>query len=157
MLAGLTEAEVAYVVIGGVAATVHGSARVTNDLDICYDQSDANTRRLAALLASWDAYPWQWPDGLPFFMDARTFRMTPTMTLNTSQGRLDVLHRVEPIGDYAACRAVSTDETAFGHTVPVLDLAPLIAAKRYANRPKDRDALPELEALLAQAAEDGTG
>lgn len=149
-LAGLADAGIAYVVVGGVAATVHGSARVTNDLDICYEQSDANVQRLAALLASWNAYPWQWPEGLPFFMDVRTFRMTPTMTLNTSEGRLDLLHRVEPVGDYAACRAVATDESAFGRTIPVLDLEPLIRAKRYANRPKDRDALPELEALLAE-------
>jgi len=152
MLAGLADAGVAFVVVGGVAATIHGSARVTNDLDICYDQHEENVQRLAALLASWDAYPWQWPAELPFTMDVRTFRTTPTMTLATSQGRIDVLHRVEPIGDFAACLAVSTDESAFGRTVPTLDLAPLIRAKRHANRPKDRDALPELEALLAKSS-----
>ncbi len=45
------ERAVDFVVIGGLAATFHGSARVTYDLDICYSRASANVRRLAAALA----------------------------------------------------------------------------------------------------------
>ena len=51
MLQGLTSARVRFVVVGGVAAAAHGSAHVTNDLDICYDTAPSNVSRLAALLA----------------------------------------------------------------------------------------------------------
>ena len=40
-----------FIVVGGVAATMHGSARVTQDLDVVYDRSDDNLGRLVAALA----------------------------------------------------------------------------------------------------------
>ena len=86
MLQGLTRARVRFVVVGGVAAAAHGSARVTNDLEICYDTAPDNIARLAALLAEWDAYPRGVDRGLPFFMDERQLRTTPLMTLTTHEG-----------------------------------------------------------------------
>lgn len=35
LLRALAEHDVAFVIIGGVALVLHGSARVTQDLDIC--------------------------------------------------------------------------------------------------------------------------
>ena len=101
MLQGLVEARVRFVVIGGVAAAAHGSAHVTNDLDICYDVASENVVRLATLLVEWDAYPRGVEKGLPFFMDERQFRTTPVMTLTTREGFLHVLDRVAGVGDYA--------------------------------------------------------
>ncbi|MEJ7812702.1 MAG: hypothetical protein WKG32_19975 [Gemmatimonadaceae bacterium] len=149
LIRGLTMAEVEFVVIGGVAAAAHGSARVTNDLDICYDASPDNRGRLARLLADWRAYLRGVELGLPFTMDARTLRDTPLMTLSTTEGELDVMDRVAGVGDYAAVRHRSDAIEAFGVTVHVLSLPALIAAKRAAARPKDLSHLPELEALLA--------
>jgi len=58
MLNGLTKKKVKFVVVGGVAAAAHGSSRVTNDLDICYDaEAVANIGALASVLAGWKAYP----------------------------------------------------------------------------------------------------
>ncbi len=83
MLRGLTRKKVKFVVIGGVAAAAHGSSRVTNDLDICYDAADAaHARILADLLAGWRAYPRGVEEGLPFIMDERTLRGAPVMTLS---------------------------------------------------------------------------
>jgi hypothetical protein len=149
MLRGLADANVACVVVGGVAGTVHGSVHVTNDLDICYDTSPENIARLAALLAQWQAYPRGIEPGLPFFMDARTFRTTPTMTLQTTEGALGVLDRVAGVGDYEAAFARSDPFEAFGVEFRALDLPALIAAKRAAGRPKDLAQIPELEALRA--------
>lgn len=47
----LCDADVEFVVSGGLAATFHGSARVTYDFDICYSRLPANLRRLSAALA----------------------------------------------------------------------------------------------------------
>jgi len=149
MLQGLRAHEVKFVVVGGVAATVHGSRRVTDDVDICYDSGKANVTRLAELLSQWDAYPRGIDRGLPFFMDERQFRTTPIMTLTTREGFIDVLDIVKGVGEYSKCRGRSAEVEGFGIRFRVLDLPALIDAKRAAGRPKDIDQLPELEALFA--------
>ena len=149
MLQGLIAARVRFVVVGGVAAAAHGSAHVTNDLDICYDSTPDNVARLAALLAGWDAYPRGVDRGLPFFMDERQLRTTPLLTLTTREGDLDVLDRVAGVGTFADTLERSVEFDGFGVRFPVLDLPDLIRAKRAAGRPKDIAQLPELEALAA--------
>jgi hypothetical protein len=149
MLSGLTRRKIRFVVIGGVAAAVHGSSRVTNDLDICYDAEDrANVDALARLLARWKAYPRGIEEGLPFIMDDRTLRGAPIMTLTTEEGDLDIMDRVAGVGDYADVRQHSHKVSALGVSFRVIDLPWLIKAKRAAGRPRDFDHLPELEALL---------
>ena len=149
MLGGLVAANVRFVVVGGVAAAAHGSAHVTNDLDICYESGSANVACLSALLAAWEAYPRGIERGLPFFMDERQFRATPVMTLTTREGDLDVVDRVAGVGAFDACLASSVELEAFDIQFATLDLPALIRAKRAAGRPKDVAHLPELEALLA--------
>jgi hypothetical protein len=149
MLRALTDAEVRFVVVGGLAATAHGSRRVTDDLDICYDTNKGNVARLAALLLDWNAYPRGIEEGLPFVMDGRQFRITPIMTLTTREGFIDVLDVVKGVGFFAECRERSILVEAFDVPFRVLDLRALIDSKRATARPKDLDQLPELEALLA--------
>jgi predicted nucleotidyltransferase len=148
-LNGLRLSDVKFVVIGGLAATAHGSRRVTDDVDICYEAGKANVTRLAAVLESWHAYPRGIETGLPFFMDEKQFRVTPLMTLTTSEGFIDVLDVVKGVGGYSECEARSERVEAFGIRFSVLGLSALIDAKRATGRPKDLDQLPELEALLA--------
>jgi len=147
MIAGLLEAEVRFVVIGGVAATAHGATRVTNDLDICYDTTPDNLKRLARLLASWRGYPRGADPGLPFIMDEVTLRRAPVLTLTTAQGDLDCFDAVAGVGTYAAAAKAAERVTMDQLTFQVLGLSALIRAKRAAGRPKDREALVELEAL----------
>ncbi len=153
MLQGLKSSGVKFVVIGGLAAAAHGSRRVTDDLDICYESGETNVARLAQLLENWESYPRGIERGVPFFMDARQFRTTPIMTLTTREGFIDVLDAVKGVGAYAECRERSMEVTAFGIGFRVLDLPALIDAKRATGRPKDIDQLPELEALLALQSE----
>lgn len=148
MLAGLVAARVRFVVVGGVAGALHGSERVTNDLDIVYDARDPPTvNALAMLLAEWDAYPRAVERGLPFIMDVRTLHAAPILTLVTREGDLDVLDRIDGVGDYVKIAAHLERMTAFGIAFDVLDLPTLIRAKRAIARPKDQEALLELEAL----------
>ena len=149
MLQGLTAAKVRFVVVGGVAAAAHGSAHVTNDLDVCYETGQANVKRLAALLSEWNAYPRGIERDLPFFMDERQLRTTPLMTLTTREGDLDVLDRVAGVGSFADVSAESIEVEGFSVKFAVLDLPALIRAKRAAGRPKDFAQLPELEAIAA--------
>jgi predicted nucleotidyltransferase len=151
MLAGLAESRVAFVVVGGVAGALHGSERVTNDLDVVYDASDPNTvEALASLLARWRAYPRGVERGLPFIVDARTLRSTPVLTLTTTEGDLDLLDRIDGIGDYADVSDHAEPIEALGIAFRILDLPTLIRAKKAAGRAKDREALLELEVLAEQ-------
>jgi len=150
MLRGLTRKKVRFVVVGGVAAAAHGSSRVTNDLDVCYDAgATANIVALASLLAAWKAYPRGVESGLPFIMDDRTLHGAPILTLTTTEGDIDVMDRIAGIGDYPAVRKHSERISALGVSFRILDLPSLIKAKRAAGRPRDHEHLPELEALLA--------
>ena len=147
ILRGLRDAGIEYVVVGGLAANVHGSPRITADVDICYDPASENLERMARLLASWHAYPRGVAPGLPFTMDARTLRNAPVLTLVTDLGDLDVMDRVAGVGEYPAVRTASVMADLAGAQARVLALDALIAAKRAAGRRKDQEALLELEAL----------
>ena len=150
MLGGLIAGKVRFIVVGGLAAATHGSSRVTNDLDICYDALDGgNLVALATLLAGWKAYPRGVQPGLPFIMDDRTLRGAPILTLTSAEGDIDVMDRIAGVGPYADVRKHSERITALGVSFRVLDLPSLIKAKRAAGRPRDFEHLPELEALLA--------
>ena len=147
LLTGLVAGRVEFVVVGGVAGGIHGSPFVTNDLDVCYAIDRANLNRIVKVLRAWSPYPRGWEDGLPFLLDARTFRTTPILTLRTSQGDLDLLDRVEGVGDYRDSRESSEEVTAFGMRFRVLTLDALIRARRGSARPKDLAQIPTLEAL----------
>ena len=150
MVRGLTRKKVRFVVVGGVAAAAHGSSRITNDLDICYDASDkANLVALASVLSSWVAYPRGVEPNLPFILDDRTLFGAPVLTLTTNEGDIDVMDQIAGVGDYSAVRLHSERISALGVRFLVLDLPSLIKAKRAAGRPRDFEHLPELEALLA--------
>lgn len=149
MIAALVAHKIRFVVVGGVAATVQGSARFTNDLDICYDAARDSVMRLLTLLQEWNAYPRGIEQGLPFILDERAFRTTPMMTLTTTQGAIDVLAEVPGVGDYAAARERSETVRIGATEFRALTLEALIASKKAVRRKKDIEQLVELEAILA--------
>jgi predicted nucleotidyltransferase len=149
ILAALIAHGIRFVVIGGVAATVHGSARFTNDIDICYDTAPDNIDRLVALLTEWHAYLRGVEPGLPFILDARTFRTTPLMTLTTTMGPIDVLDQVPGVGGYDEAVADSEVGRVGATEFRTLTLDALIASKKAVRRKKDVEQLIELEAIRA--------
>lgn len=83
LLAALVQGEVEFVVIGGFAATAHGSAFVTIDLDIVYRRTPDNVTRLANALGPLDPYLRGAPPGLPFQLDAESLQRGLNFTLTT--------------------------------------------------------------------------
>lgn len=151
----LCDAGVEFVVIGGLAATFLGSARITFDLDICYSRTSENLKRLADSLRPFHPRPRGFPEGLPFVWDEATLRNGTVFTLQTDLGELDLLAEVAGLGTYDEVKARSIVVEAFDRQVTALDLPSLIQAKRAAGREKDLAALPELESLLeAEKPED---
>lgn len=155
MIRGFTASEVEFVVIGGVAANLLGSARITNDLDICYNPTDDNRVRLVNVLTTWGAYLRRIDAGLPFTLDARTLRDAPVMTLIGTEGWIDVMDRVAGIGEYDKILASSITASWEDLHFRIITLDALIAAKRATGRRKDREALLELEALREERKKRG--
>jgi hypothetical protein len=144
----LCDGGVDFVVIGGVAAALHGAATVTYDLDICYSRVPANLGRLAAALAPFHPRPREFPAGLPFLWEPATLRNASVLTLQTDIGEIDLMAEVTGLGTFSEVKAQSVDVQAFEREIATLDLPGLIRAKRAAGRPKDLAALAELESLL---------
>jgi hypothetical protein len=146
----LADAGVEVILIGGLAAQAHGSARLTQDADFVYGRSDANIARLADALAPFSAYLRGAPAGLPFRFDPPTILRGLNFTLTTTIGDVDFLGEIVGGGSYEQLLPHSIELMVFGRTIRVLDLRTLIAAKRAAGRPKDLEAVAELEALLVE-------
>ncbi len=145
----LVESDVRFILIGGVAAIVHGAARLTQDIDFLCSRAPDNLERIVAALAPLEPYPRGAPPGLPFMWDAQTLRNGSNFTLSTSVGDVDLLAEISGGGTYETLLSRSVPIEAFGVCFHCLDLAQLIKSKRAAGRPKDFEAIAELELLLA--------
>ncbi len=148
----LCDAEVEFVVIGGLSATFHGSVRITYDLDICYSRRPANLRRLSDALAPFHPRPRGFPTGVPFFWDEKTFSNSTILTLRTDIGEIDLMAEVMGLGAFDDVARDALEIEAFERQFRTLDLPALIRAKRATGREKDLAALPELESLLEAEA-----
>ncbi|MFQ5593411.1 MAG: nucleotidyltransferase [Anaerolineae bacterium] len=148
ILRRLENSEVEFVIIGGVAAVAHGSARATFDIDLCYRRTPENLARLVDALAPLHPRLRDVPEGLPFRWDARTLERGLNFTLQTDAGAVDLLGEVAGLGSYEQVLVASEEMELYGMAVHVLTLESLIAAKRAAGRPRDLEHLLELEALL---------
>lgn len=149
ILSTLVERGIRFVLVGGVAATIHGSARFTNDIDLCYDTAPDNVDRLVALLTEWRAYLRGVEPGRPFMLDRRTFRTTPLLTLTSTVGAIDLLDHVPGVGDYTDAVKGSEIVRIGATEFRALTLVALIASKQAVRRKKDLEHLIELEAILA--------
>jgi predicted nucleotidyltransferase len=150
LLRHLVEADVRFILIGGFAGTLLGSPRITIDLDVVYARDPENLRRLAGALAPLSPYLRGAPRGLPFELDAATLDRGLNFTLTTIAGDLDLLGEVTGGGSFEELAAHSIILSVFGLDVRVVTLPRLIHLKRAAGRPKDLEAIAELELLLAE-------
>ena len=148
LLGVLAEAGVRFIVVGGTAALAHGAARLTQDVDVVYDRARDNLDRVVTALAPLAPYPRGAPEGLPFVWDTRTLENGCNFTLRTSAGPIDLLGEITGGGTYAELLPSTLEVELFGLAVRCLELDKLIETKRAAGRPKDFEAIAELEALL---------
>jgi len=147
ILARLNAAGVRYVLIGGLAMVLHGSAHITQDIDIGYARSPENFEALAVALRQMHARLRNVPPEIPFLLDAQTFRNTQNLTLDTDFGAFDLLGHIAGAEEFDGLHERSVEADVEGVPVRIASLDDLIAMKRAANRVKDRNHLLELEAL----------
>jgi hypothetical protein len=152
-LGALVGAGVRFIIVGGAAATAHGAARLTQDLDVVYARDPGNIRRLTNALAPHAPYLRGVPPGLPFRFDDATVKRGLNFTLTTSLGDLDLLGEIVGGGGFDALVPDTVELELFGLRCLCLNLGKLVEVKRAAGRPKDLEALAELESLLEQSGE----
>jgi hypothetical protein len=103
--------------------------------------------RLVAALTPYQPYLRGAPPGLPFRWDVPTVERGLNFTLVTQLGDLDVLGEIVGGGGYDALLLSTSVINAFDVQCRCLNLDRLIEVKRAAGRPKDLEALAELEAI----------
>jgi len=160
ILAELTRHEVDFVVIGAYAAVTQGWPEPTGDVDITPDRDVRNLQRLAVALQAMDArvltedgeIDTSWP------IDDQHLRLRETTFLTTRFGDVDVVVNPAAAEGYPDLARPSESFVLRlgGVDVRVAKLERIIESKRASDRPKDRDALPRLEALLRRLRGDGT-
>ena len=141
--------KVDFVLIGGLAARLHGSPTVTNDIDVCHDQPGTNLKRVAAALNEMEATvrlsdPSEHVD---VAIDERLLAATQNLTLTTEFGAFDLLARPAGTEGYDdLVRDALIVKLERGLSVAIASIDDLIRMKGASGRPKD---LIEVEVLTA--------
>jgi hypothetical protein len=153
----IARSDVECIIMDGLAAAVHGSAHVTDDIDLCDRRTPENLERIAAALAPYHPYLRGAPPGLPFEWSAATLRRGLNFTLSTTLGDIDLLGEVTGGGTYEEILPHTEVLSLFGAAIRCVSLPMLIRMKRAAGRVKDFDMLAGLEALQEEREARGEG
>ena len=159
MLSALADREVRFILIGGMAAVLHGDVGVTVDIDVVPERSEENLERLAEALRDLDARirTEGEPEGLSFDCSAEFFRNLPPdsiVNMTTEAGDLDVTFRPSGTSGFSDLRRDAVEiKVADRLHILVASLEDVIRSKEAASREKDRLALPRLRRLLDRIRE----
>lgn len=147
VLKALSDNEVNFLVVGGFAAIAHGAAYVTDDLDICYERTPENYKRIIRAIAQFHPRPRGIPEDLKAPFDEHSLAHGTHFTLSTDLGNLDFLGEMSGVGGYREVAKNAIVLQVGGVECKVASLDTIIRSKEAANRPKDHVILPELRAI----------
>lgn len=147
VLRTLADAGVNFIIVGAYAAYAHGASQLTRDLDICYERSPENMKRLAGAISPLHPRLRGTPEGMPFTFDERTLSNGMNFTLQTDLGDVDLFGELAGMGQFSELAQDAVSITLHGRPFKVASLDAIIRSKKAAGRPKDLAALPELEAI----------
>lgn len=152
----LDDAGVDFVVVGGLAANVRGSERVTKDIDIVYRTEANNVRKLCAVINA--NQPRMLilgkPEGSPVTLTPDLLKRHPLLQLSTNFGEVDLLSSIAGFKSYRAIKNASEPVNIDGQSIPMLTREGVIKSKRAMKRPKDIDDIKQLEAVAELEAID---
>ncbi len=153
----LAERDVHYVLIGGLAATLHGSPHLTQDVDITPERTPTNLAKLSDALRDMNAQVRAagLEEPLPFSHDAASLGGVGVWNLATPYGDFDISFVPTGTEGYPdLCRDAVRVRIADVDVV-VASLSDIIRSKQAADRPKDRLTLPTLREILARRLQEG--
>jgi hypothetical protein len=150
IVTALADHDVDFVIVGGVALILQGSARLTRDLDLCYRRDRKNLKALATALAPFGPTLRGAPATLPFTLDWQTLESGLNFTLTTRAGDVDLLGELTGLGGFPIAARLADRMDLYGKSVRVLSLDGLERAKRAAGRLQDLADLAEILEIRRQ-------
>jgi len=149
LIRALSKNRVKFVLIGALAARLHGFPRLTADADITPSGDKQNLERLASALKELDArvYTESVPEGLTFDRSAAALGRAQMWNLVTNAGRLDIAFTPAGTGGYDDLAEGAERFEAFGVRFLAASLADIIRSKEATGRAKDEDDVVILRAL----------
>lgn len=154
ILSALVREQVRFVLVGGVAMRLHGSAQFTEGLDVFYSRDRDNLVALVRALRPHAPRLRNAPPDLPFPWELRTLEAGTHFALDTDQGPLELLAELSGVRDFRDLSSRAVHFRLRDLYVPVASLPDLIAMKTAAGRPKDQAHVRELQALRALLEEE---
>ena len=145
ILKRLNEFGVRYILVGGMAANIHGSTITTMDCDIVVSLDAENLLKLAQALSVFSPTFRHKTPPQNFDEDMAMRGGWKNIYLNTDAGILDCLGDIKGLGDFAECDASSLEVDLGDFRIRVLTREALIAAKMAMGRPKDLLTVAQLE------------
>ena len=153
ILEGLLEADIKFILVGGLAAVVQGAPVTTMDVDIVHNRSSENISKLIVFLKSVDA-TYRRPDDKVIGPDEEDISGMGHFLFTTRFGPLDVLAFIEQGKAYEDLLEHTVEIEFRGHIIRVLNLKTLVELKKASRDPKDKQRLIVLEETLRQMNED---
>ena len=147
LLERLVKANVEFVIVGGFAGVVHGCTYVTQDIDICCDFLPANLLRLQKALSGLNPVHRMTPNRQKLELTEENCLQYKNLYLDTDIGQLDCMSFIGGLGDYQKLKQASELIEFENMKLRVLTLDALIRARKAMNRPRDKEAILQLEAI----------
>ena len=146
LLLRLIKAEVEFVLVGGLAAAIHGSSLTTRDVDVCCRFTTVNLLRIQHALEDQHPVHRMRPD-LPIALTPEQCGHLKNLYIKTDLGVLDCLGSVLGVGDFDEVSKHSMEiELPIGK-LRILDIDTLIQAKEAMGRPHDIITVQHLKAV----------
>lgn len=151
LLARLIQAEVEFVLVGGLAAAIHGSSLNTRDVDVCCRFTETNLKRIQDAFHDLNPVHRARPD-IVLNVTPEFCAGLKNLYLKTDIGIVDCLGEVLGIGEYDAVLAHSIILDLPAGPCRILDVDALIKAKEAMGRPHDLITVQHLRALKARTS-----
>ena len=154
LLRRLVEADVKFVLIGGLAVNAWGVVRGTKDVDIVVDADPANLKAVAevAVTAGGQVQRGEALLGTPVSIAAE-LASSEQVAIETDLGRLDVVQGLDGVPSYEELHQGASEAEVLGVKVAVCSREDLRAMKRAAGRPRDLVDLEDLEAASSDSSD----
>lgn len=147
LLERLVRAEVQFVLIGGYACIVHGGTLTTEDIDICCDFTPENLLCLQRAVNDLNPVHRMTPKRIPLSLTAENCQNLKNLYLDTDLGQLDCISEVKGLGNFDQVNQMCQTIEAEGIQLKVLNRDALIQSKKTMGRPRDHEAIRQLEAI----------
>ncbi len=155
LLQRIADSGVEFVIIGGFAGVLHGSALVTRGLDICAVLTPAYIERLREALKDLNPRHRMTPQALSFLQVPKPGETVTNLYLKTDWGIVDILTSVLGLGGLDRIMGGAEQITIGGRTCRLIGIDDLIKAKEAMGREKDALAAKELRAIRAKRSAAG--